>query len=222
EDFRTLGEGYQSRHQRIQRWKNVVISEGDGAAGQAMPEFDAMFAWFASSCVRVALPVALGCTIVGCGATGLDWVDQPETASGWSAPDPHSVANVPMPRSAGASIPATADSEPVPENHQRLNHTVTLGEVDATQSDQPPPGAYGAPPVSVTINNYGAATPAYYGGYGGFGVFRGGGSRGANVTGASRASSSGMSPGQNWPAIADHGTSFPLRAVPAGAGRGQQ
>ncbi len=186
-----------------------------------MAEFAAMFERFASSCARVAFPVALGCMVVGCGATGLDWVDQPETASGWTGPEAHSVANVPMPKSAGAPIPATADSEPAPENHQRLNHTVTLGEVDATQSDQGPPGPYGAPPVSVTINNYGAASPAYYGGYGAFGVFRSG-TRGANVTHTSRASSSGMSPGQNWPAIADHGTSFPLRAVPAGAGRGQQ
>jgi hypothetical protein len=191
-----------------------------------MAGFASMFDRFWPRCSRLGLPIALGWTLVGCGATaGADWVNQPESASGWSTPEQRSIANVPMQQATGASIPATADSEPVAENHQRLSHTVTLGAVDATQPDQPAPGPYG-PGVSVTINNYGqqgGAAPGYgyagyYGGYGAFGVARGG--RSSGVTGASRSSASSMQAGQNWPTIADHGTSFPLRAVPAGSGRG--
>jgi hypothetical protein len=181
--------------------------------------------------VRVSLTLALGSALVGCGATGLDWVDQPETASGWSAPEQRSLANVPVSNAPAAPIPALAEADPPPENHQRLNHTVTLGEVDeAASTEQAPPG-YG-PPVSVTINNYGptgASAPAYgyYSGYTGFGVVRGGSfaRSGSRVTPTSRAAPSSMQPGQNWPSVADHGSSFPYRSAPAspwsGAGRRQ-
>jgi hypothetical protein len=164
---------------------------------------------------------------VGCGATGLAWVDQPESASGWSGSEERSVANVPVRPRASKPIPAAADAEPAPENHPRLNHTITLGEVDATAPAEQAPGPYG-PPVSVTINNYGqtgGAAPGYAGyGYAG-GFARGGNFNRSGVTGASRASSGGMQPGQNWPGVADHGPSFPFRSAPASpwtrAGRSQ-
>jgi hypothetical protein len=169
---------------------------------------------------RVGLTLALGYTLVGCGATGLAWVDEPETASAWSESEQRSMANTPVPPSHEPAqvIPAVADAEPAPESHQRLNHTVTLGEVDvATPSAQAAP-AYG-PNVSVTINNYGQSGgpgyAGYYGGYAGFGVARGSSfGRSSGVTGASRSSGS-MQPGQNWPAVSDHGTSFPYRSAPA-------
>ncbi|HEY4106735.1 MAG TPA: hypothetical protein VGM44_22700 [Polyangiaceae bacterium] len=181
-----------------------------------------------------SLPIALiACSVpmllVGCGTTGLDWVDQPETATGWNGPEEHSVANVPVSRT-NESIPAAADGEPAQENHQRLNHTVTLGAVDAPPPDAQAAYGDGPPPISVTINNYGqvgGSGPAYAGYYYGGGlVGRGGRGRGGAVTGASRASGArggSMQPGQNWPAVGDHGTAFPYHTAPAspwtGAGR---
>jgi hypothetical protein len=187
-----------------------------------MAEFASMFAKSCRRYAGVALPIALGWTLVGCGATaGADWVNQPESASAWSTSnsESRSLANTPVPRA--ASIPAPTDAEPAPENHQRLNHTVTLGEVDATPSGDPPPAPYG-PAVSVTINNYGQAGGAapgygYYGGYSSFGATRSSGFSRAGVTGSSRTGGSGMQPGQNWPSVADHGTGFPLRSSPAPA-----
>src|SRR5258708_37445009 len=88
----------------------------------------------------VSLVLALGWTSVGCGATGLDWVDQPESAAAWSGSE-RSVTNAPVPPGSRAPVPAMADNEPAAPNHQRLNHTVTLGELDV-----PPPGAEGAAP----------------------------------------------------------------------------
>ncbi|HEX3777639.1 MAG TPA: hypothetical protein VHV51_24385 [Polyangiaceae bacterium] len=178
--------------------------------------------------------VLLACSapmlLVGCGTTGLDWVDQPETATGWSGSEERSVANVPVQR-ADESIPASADGEPAQENHQRLNHTVTLGAVDAPPPDAQAAYGYGPPPVSVTINNYGqvgGSGPGYAGYYYGGVIGRGGAGRSSGVTGASRGSSArggGMQPGQNWPSIGDHGTAFPYHTAPAspwtGAGRSQ-
>jgi hypothetical protein len=183
------------------------------------------------SCSRAGLTLALGWTLVGCGATGLAWVDQPESASGWTSAEQHSVANTPVLHAPSTEIPAVTDAEPPPENHQRLNHTVTLGEVDSPPPSEQAASPYG-PAVSVTINNYsqtGLGYGGYYGAYGGFGVVRGSGfARSGGVTSASRSGSSSMQPGQNWPAVADHGTSFPYRSAPAsawgggaGAGRGQ-
>jgi hypothetical protein len=186
---------------------------------------------------RAGLSLVLGCTLVGCGATGLAWVDEPEPASGWSESEqrPGSVANTPMPPGRSeAAIPAVADAQPVPESHQRLNHTITLGAVDVPPPSAAPTSPYG-PSVSVTINNYGqqGASSPYYAGYyaGRTGFASARGTRGSSfvagesVTSASRASSSTMQAGQNWPAVADHGSSFPYRSAPAspwtGAGRNQ-
>jgi len=156
---------------------------------------------------------------VGCGATGLAWVDQPESTTGLiSAEQQHAAVSRTAPVEA---IPASADEQAV-ENHQRLDHTITLGEVDASSSTPDGAAANGQPPsVSVTINNYGQSGYAPYGGgYYSYGTFARG-SRGASfgrsgVTGASRpASSAGVQAGQNWPSIGDHGSSFPYRSAPA-------
>jgi hypothetical protein len=195
-----------------------------GVQAQAVPEFMSMFDKIGAS-ARVGLTLALGYTLVGCGATGLAWVDEPETASGWSESEQRSLANTPVPPSHGPApvIPAVADAEPAqregePQSHQRLNHTITLGEVDVAAPSAEAAPAYG-PNVSVTINNYGQSPApgyaSYYSGYGGFGVARGSSfGRSSPVTGASRSSGS-MQPGQNWPAVSDHGTSFPYRSAPA-------
>jgi hypothetical protein len=171
------------------------------------------------NCMRAGLTLALGWTLVGCGATGLAWVDEPETPSGWAGPEQRSLANTPVSRASSALIPARTEAEPAPENHQRLNHTVTLGEVDVAPPGEQAPSPYGGQPVSVTINNYGqagASTPGYAGYYSGFAGFGGGFARsGGAVTPASRPSSSSMQPGQNWPAVPDHGSSFPYRSAPA-------
>src|SRR5205085_1686178 len=131
-------------------------------------------------------------------------------------------------RAANASIPAAADAEVTPNSRPRLSRTVTLGQSDA---DGPPPGEQArtanGPNVSVTINNYGqVGTPAYASYYSGYAGVVGRGRNfgaaattattdsGGRATGASRSGAS-VQPGQNWPAVADHGTSFPYRSAPA-------
>src|SRR5450432_4425514 len=101
------------------------------------------------SCSRAGLTLALGWTLVGCGATGLDWVDQPESASGWTSAEQRSIANTPMPRANAQSsqIPAVTEPEPAPESHPRLNHTITLGEVEAA-----PPGEQAASPYGPSVS----------------------------------------------------------------------
>lgn len=195
--------------------------EGDGARPRAVAELVSMLDRIGSG-ARVGLTLVLGYTLVGCGATGLAWVDEPEPASGWSESEQqqHSLANTPMPAArAESAIPAVADAESTPANHQRLSHTVTLGSIDVPPPSGQTASAYG-PNVSVTINNYGQAGASpyagYYAGYAGFASARGSGfTRVGSVTPASRSGFSSPQPGQNWPAVADHGTSFPYRSAPA-------
>jgi hypothetical protein len=165
---------------------------------------------------RVGLLLALtGSGTVGCGATGLDWVAESETPPRASDHEYLAAPRAPEP----GPVLATVEEEPASEAHPRLSRTVTLGEIDVS------PVAEGAAPVtgsgvSVTINNYtsvAASGPGY--GYAGFGYARsasGFGARGT-VSGASHssASGSGPQPGQNWPSVADHGSSFPYRSAPA-------
>ena len=175
---------------------------------------------------HASLALVLGWIFVGCGATGLTWVDEPESESAWVGSQPHGVVSAPESRASSAAIPARTEAEVAPENHPRLNHTVTLGEVDVAVPDEQAPSPYG-PPVSVTINNYGpsaAAVPAYSGYYSGFTGFASAGNRFSRSYGAvipasrsaraARAAQS-MQPGQNWPAVSDHGSSFPYRSAPA-------
>ncbi|MET0790475.1 MAG: hypothetical protein ABW061_03050 [Polyangiaceae bacterium] len=144
----------------------------------------------------------------GCASTtGLGWVA--ETHS-----EPSSVIG--SSRSRAASIPATAEPEPTADVRPRLNHTVTLGEIDVAPVERvagvAAADAWGGP--SVTINNYNVmnvATPAY--GYASVGSGR---SAPSFATGsASRTSAPGVTPGQSWPTIVDHGPSFPYRSGPA-------
>jgi hypothetical protein len=164
--------------------------------------------------VRVGLLLALaGVGTLACGATGLDWVAEPETPPRASDHEYLAAPRAPEP----SPFTATTEEEAASEAHPRLSRTVTLGEIDVA------PVAEGAAPVagsgvSVTINNYGSAGPGYGGyGYSGFGYARsqpGFATRGA-ASGASRSSSSGPQAGQNWPSVADHGSSFPYRSAPS-------
>ena len=176
-----------------------------------------MSAHFVPRRVGTLVFAALSSILVGCGATGLAWVDEPEPAGGWSGSEAQRAA---LQRSAAAeSIPASADEVTV-ENHQRLNHTITLGEVAASPGapvgTQPPSGP---PSVSVTINNYGQSGYAPYGYYA-YGAFAARSAQGASfgqgrVMSASRPAAAGVQPGQDWPSIGDHGSSFPYRSAPA-------
>lgn len=151
----------------------------------------------------------------GCGATGLAWVDEAHLES----VQLQSVGAVRAPNSgavSSASIPATAEqdsSEPRP----RLNHTVTLGEIDAVQA---PPNAQlaAASGPAVIVNNYNQVnlvTPAF--GYANYGYWHTspGFSPGRVTVNPPSSRASGPQPGQNWPAVADHGPSFPYASAPA-------
>ena len=162
---------------------------------------------------RVGLLLALvGVGAVGCGATGLSWVAESETALRTSDHEYLAAPRAPEP----GPVTAATEEEPVTEAHPRLSRTVTLGEIDVAPVAQGPAPVAGSG-VSVTINNYtsvGSSGAGY--GYAGFGYARSqpSFSRGA-VSGASRSSSSGPQAGQNWPSVADHGSSFPYRSAPA-------
>jgi len=117
-------------------------------------------------------------------------------------------------QSAPAVIPATAeqDSQPRP----RLSHTVTLGEIDAPAASAVPERLPGPTLIVNNYNQVNVMTPAL--GYGGYGYARiPAGFSPGHVTPypTHSAASSGPLPGQNWPAIADHGPSFPYQTLPA-------
>jgi len=173
-----------------------------------------------SSSICRAARVLLGSAAylcVGCGATGLDWVGEAQLES--TQQQSVSAARISSSRAVvPGSIPATAEqdsSEPRP----RLNHTVTLGEVDAVALQEPTAAGRSAlPGPAVIVNNYNQVnlvTPGY--GYGSFGYWRGSpGFSPGRVTGSPLSShSSGPQAGQNWPAVADHGPSFPYASAPA-------
>ncbi len=158
--------------------------------------------------LRASFALGVAWFVAGCGtATGLDWVDaRPSVAS--SANEHAATTNV---------IPATAELEPSEPARPRLNHTVTLGEIDVVTAEGAP-GGVGAPGTSVTINNYNvmnASTPGYSYGYAypGVGYGRSVSSFSAGSAPVSRAP--GLAPGQSWPTISDHGPSFPYRSGPA-------
>ena len=161
--------------------------------------------------VRVIFSAGALLIVAGCASTsaGRGWVDEPQSEQGVISAS----------HSRDAAIPATAELEPVADNRPRLNHIVTLGEIDAAAADRGANGEASNP--SVVINNYNvmnAATPTYGYGYG-YGYAGRGYARSApsfSAGGAPRTSGSGLSPGQNWPTISDHGPSFPLRSAPAG------
>jgi len=148
-----------------------------------------------------------------CGATGLDWVSEAHSASASAqrvneAP-PFSVA----PASATTAIPATAEQNST-ESRPRLQHTVTLGAIDAAARDDA--GVQTQPASSLSIHNYNynqvnVGAPAF--GFGSFGYWRG--LPDFSPGRVPRPSPNSPQPGQNWPALADHGPSFPYGSLPA-------
>jgi len=152
----------------------------------------------------------------GCGATGLDWVSEGhlESARQQHVTRVSGVRPANVVASTAPSIPATTEQSD--EARPRLSRTITLGEIDViTTRDGAAPAAAAGP--SVTVNNYNqvnVVTPAL--GYGSYGYTRGLPSFSAGrVAPSPSPSGSGLQPGQNWPAIADHGPSFPYGAAPA-------
>ncbi len=148
----------------------------------------------------------------GCGATGLAWVGEAHLQSTQQL----NQAQLSNSRaSAVNSIPATTEQS-ASEARPRLSHTVTLGEIDVVTS-QAGAGA-GVPGPAVIVNNYNQVnlvTPAF--GYGNYGYWRAspGFSPGRVSAEPVRPRASGPQPGQDWPAVADHGPSFPYKSAPA-------
>lgn len=154
--------------------------------------------------------IGAACTCMACGATGLDWVSEAhlESASQQRVNVVHA-SSFAAPSS--GSIPATAE----PAARPRLNHTVTLGEIDVAVA-QAGPEQPAAP--TVVVNNYNQVNlvaPAY--GFGNYGYARGPArfSPGYVTPYRSQPAASSPLPGQSWPAVADHGPSFPYHAAPA-------
>jgi len=166
---------------------------------------------------RVGRYVLLGALIVctGCGATGLDWVGEAHL----EATSQQRVASAHSSSFTGVNsppIPGTAE-QAGNEARPRLNHTVTLGEIEASVVESPS-GASGPSGPTVIVNNYNqvnVVTPAW--GYGNYGYSRvsGGFSPGRVTPYRSESRGSSPLPGQSWPAVADHGPSFPYQAAPA-------
>jgi hypothetical protein len=148
--------------------------------------------------------------LTGCGSTGLGWVGEAHSEQSTVTSSSHSQHAV---------IPATAEPEPVADVRPRLNHTVTLGEIEVAPAERASADAagpaWGGP--SVTINNYNVmnAPPAYGYGYGYSSVGYGRSSPSFSPGSAARATAPALTPGQNWPSISDHGPSFPYRSGPA-------
>lgn len=163
---------------------------------------------------RCALLASLA-PCAACGATGLDWVGEARLESA-SQQRVNAVRSSPFVAPNSASIPATAEES---DTRPRLNHTVTLGEVEvaATQSDTTASGPPSFAPT-VIVNNYNqlnVVTPAV--GYGSYGYARGPAGFSPGYATPYRAAPAAPSPlpGQSWPAVADHGPSFPYHASPA-------
>ncbi len=164
---------------------------------------------------RLGLVLGLVVATSGCGATGLAWVAESERpAESMESDSRAGRSSFQEPDS--SVIPAAVEQE-FKGARPRLSHTVTLGEIA-----EAPRRAPGAPSVtagvSVTINNYQIGGSSGAGlGYSTFAygrsqpaLFAGGG-----AVGPLPSSAAGPQAGQNWPAIADHGSSFPLRSSPA-------
>ncbi|HEY0469324.1 MAG TPA: hypothetical protein VGC79_34270, partial [Polyangiaceae bacterium] len=151
-----------------------------------------------------------------CGATGLDWVGEAHLES-MSQQRVTAVEASSMAAAVPGSIPAAAEQS-ASESRPRLSHTVTLGEIDVVAAPAAAEPAFAG--QSVIVNNYNQVnvTPAF--GYGSYGYSRAG-QYGAGFSPGhvsphrSESSTSGPLPGQNWPAVADHGPSFPYATLPA-------
>ena len=148
----------------------------------------------------------------GCGATGLAWVGEAhvDSAQQQTVNAAHSSTDR-GPKS--ASIPATAEQRSS-ESRPRLQHTVTLGEIDVAVRADVAPRTEAFPSLSIYNYNYNqvnVAVPTF-----GYGTFRY--SRSLPDFSPGRVtppSPSGPQPGQDWPAVADHGPRFPYGSLPA-------
>lgn len=169
-----------------------------------------------SSLLRPVAQVALLgslCVCVGCGATGLDWVGEAhlESASLQRVNAAHASSSVSTASISAVTEPLSQESRP------RLSHTVTLGEIDVAPATAEA-GQGAAPGPSVIVNNYNqvnVGAPALGYGYYGYSRNPAGFSPGRVTPYPSSPSTSGPLPGQNWPAVADHGPSFPYATSPA-------
>ncbi|HVR18901.1 MAG TPA: hypothetical protein VMS65_04380 [Polyangiaceae bacterium] len=162
------------------------------------------------------------CVVLGCATSGSTWVSQPEP--GVFANDElaltaaeHPIDALDEPKTSRFVSELESDSQP--RSRPRLDRTVTLGEIEVA----PPARGEAAPvydraPVTVIVNNTVVTQPNTYDGYypagfvGDFRPARGGGARPTPHRGSSAPASR---PGQDWPAIPNHGTSFPFKTAPA-------
>ena len=168
-----------------------------------------------SSICRAAGGLLSLCCVAGCGATGLDWVAEAHLESAQQQQRVSAVTPPTSRRAMSDSIPATAEPNPS-EPRPRLAHTVTLGEIDFAASRAEAPASRSG--AAVIVNNYtqvNVVTPSY--GYGNYGYFRSAPSfsPGAAPVAPARFGVSGPQPGQDWPAVADHGPTFPYSSAPA-------
>ena len=147
----------------------------------------------------------------GCATTqGSSWVSQPEP--GPFEGDALAVNAEPLVETHRSSFVSEFTANDVERPRPRLDHTVTLGEIVATDSGRGETSpATGTAPVSVTVNNYVQATPSYDGYYA-VPVY----TRGDGVARPTpHATPAPSHPGQNWPALPSYGPSFPFKTAPA-------
>lgn len=151
-----------------------------------------------------------------CASTqGSTWVAQPEP--GPFEGDELAVALAgrtaqPLANEHRSSLVDDSELEAQDRPRPRLDRTITLGEIDATESGRretaPAPAAA---PVSVTVNNYVQQQPSYDGYYAVPVYSR----AGAGPRPTPHSNPTPTHPGQNWPALPNHGTSFPFKTAPA-------
>jgi hypothetical protein len=172
--------------------------------------------------VRSAVLITATFGVFGCATAASAWVSQPEP--GPFAHDEVTGATAELPIEAldephTSRLVSELDGDSSPRGRPRLDRTVTLGETIVAYSERndAPIGERG--PVNVTINNYVTTTPSSYDGYYGgpyLGAFR-------PHHGASHPAQpivrptpiAPTHPGQSWPALPNHGTSFPFKTAPA-------
>jgi hypothetical protein len=166
---------------------------------------------------HVALVVAVALTsLAACGGAANEaWVRQPEGGG--------SIGDEQASLEHDAMAPELASESAPRAGPQRLDHTVTLGQV---YTAPPEPGAQGPvapgqPAITVNVNNYVTPGPGYgYAGYGFPAVTRGdssGGSTGPSNSnfGTRGGGSSTVQPGQSFPAPPSFGPQFPYHLSPA-------
>lgn len=159
----------------------------------------------------------------GCATAGSAWVSQPEP--GPFADDEVAAVTADHPIEAldearTSELVSELDAEPVSRARPRLDRTVTLGETFVAYPERSEVPVGERAPVNVTINNYVTTSPNSYDGYytgayfGAFHPHHGGGPRPTPPI-VRPTPIAPTHPGQSWPAIPNHGTSFPFKTAPA-------